>query len=161
VGRFGQAAVVGALGGAAGTTALNAVTYLDMTLRARPPSSTPEDTVQVMLDRAGVTLPGDEDSRRNRLSALGALSGIATGVGVGVAASVLSTLAGRRPGSGTALALGAAAMAASDSSMTSLGVTDPRTWRAADWAADIVPHLAYGAAAAGVLRLGAARGSAR
>jgi hypothetical protein len=35
--------------------------------------------------------------------------------------------------------------------MTALGVTDPRTWRAADWAADILPHLAYAVAAGATL----------
>ena len=25
-----------------------------------------------------------------------------------------------------------------------LGISDPRTWSATDWAADVVPHLAYG-----------------
>lgn len=39
--------------------------------------------------------------------------------------------------------------------MRVLGVTDPRTWPASPWVADIVPHLAYGAATAAVLdRLG-------
>lgn len=28
--------------------------------------------------------------------------------------------------------------------MAGLGVTDPRSWSAGDWAADVVPHLAYG-----------------
>jgi hypothetical protein len=31
-------------------------------------------------------------------------------------------------------------------------VTDPRTWTRLDWSADIVPHLAYGAVTATVLR---------
>ena len=35
----------GAAAGAAGTTALNVVTYLDMAVRGRPASSTPERTV--------------------------------------------------------------------------------------------------------------------
>jgi hypothetical protein len=33
-----------------------------------------------------------------------------------------------------------------------LGVTDPRTWRAADWVADIAPHLSYAVVAAGTLK---------
>jgi hypothetical protein len=37
--------VPGAAAGAAGTTALNAATYRDMVVRARPPSTTPERTV--------------------------------------------------------------------------------------------------------------------
>ncbi len=32
--------------------------------------------------------------------------------------------------------------------MIVLGVTDPRTWPASSWAADIIPHAAYGAVTA-------------
>jgi len=32
-----------------------------------------------------------------------------------------------------------------------LGVTDPRTWAAPDWVADVVPHVVYGAVTAWVL----------
>jgi len=28
--------------------------------------------------------------------------------------------------------------------MTALGLTDPRDWRGSEWAADVLPHLAYG-----------------
>jgi hypothetical protein len=35
--------------------------------------------------------------------------------------------------------------------MTVLGVTDPRSWAAEDWVADVIPHLAYGALTAVVL----------
>lgn len=40
---------------------------------------------------------------------------------------------------------GLGVMAATDGVSTALGATDPRSWAAADWAADVVPHLAYGA----------------
>ncbi|MEP6760042.1 MAG: hypothetical protein ABJA93_01585 [Sporichthyaceae bacterium] len=73
----------GAAAGAAGTTALNAVTYADMTWRARPASQTPEQTVEKLAEAADVSVPGEDEARANRLSALGALSGIVTGVGVG------------------------------------------------------------------------------
>lgn len=36
--------------------------------------------------------------------------------------------------------------------MTLLGVTDPRTWSVIDWVSDLVPHAAYGAVTAAVLR---------
>ena len=42
--------VMGAAAGAAGTTALNTMTYLDMVWRARPASSTPETTVKKMAE---------------------------------------------------------------------------------------------------------------
>ncbi len=35
-------------------------------------------------------------------------------------------------------------MAASDVTSTAAGATDPRSWGPKGWAADIVPHLAYG-----------------
>jgi uncharacterized membrane protein len=48
-------------------------------------------------------------------------------------------------------------MAATDVPVAALGVTDPRRWSAADWAADAVPHLAYGMAAEAVLSAGPPR----
>lgn len=36
--------------------------------------------------------------------------------------------------------------------MTVLGVTDPRSWSVGAWVSDVVPHLAYGAVTAAVLR---------
>ncbi|WP_130494095.1 hypothetical protein [Motilibacter rhizosphaerae] len=147
--------VAGAAAGAAGTTVLNAVTYLDMAVRARPASSTPEDTVEALASRAGVQVPGDEDTRQARLAGLGPLSGIVTGVGVGALGGLLLGGAARR-GAGAALvsgvAIGAGAMLATDGSMTALGVTDPRTWDATSWVSDAVPHAAYGVATAAVLR---------
>ena len=42
-------------------------------------------------------------------------------------------------------------MIGSNGPMTLLGVTDPRTWPASAWFADVLPHLAYGAVTAAVL----------
>lgn len=135
----------GALAGAAGTTALNAATYLDMAGRGRPPSSTPENTVEVLAGKVGVQVPGGADTRPNRLSGLAALLGTATGVGVGALFGALRYAGLRLPGPVAAVAAGAAAMGASDGSMTALGVTDPREWGASGWLSDVLPHLAYGA----------------
>lgn len=146
-----QLVLFGAAAGAAGTTALNAVTYLDMAVRGRPASSTPEETVETLADKAHVPVPGDEESRDNRLSGLGPLTGQLTGVGVGALLG-LARAAGWRPG--VALATAAAtlgAMAGSNGPMTLLGVTDPRTWPASSWVADVVPHVAYGWVTAAVL----------
>jgi hypothetical protein len=57
------------------------------------------------------------------------------------------------PGLLEGVALGGLAMVASNAPMTVMGVTDPRTWSATDWVADVVPHLGYGLAAAGTLNL--------
>lgn len=134
----------GAAAGAAGTTALNAVTYIDMALRGRPSSSTPQRTVEKLAEAADVDIPGDEDTRSNRLQGLGPLTGMAAGVGSGVAYAVLRRL-GWRPGlvAGTAFTT-VSAILMSNGPMTALGITDPREWSASQWAADLVPHLAYG-----------------
>ncbi|GII99259.1 hypothetical protein Slu03_16370 [Sediminihabitans luteus] len=132
------------MAGAAGTAVIDAVTYLDMALRGRDPSSVPQGTVDALADRAGTSVPGDGATAENRRTALGALAGTATGLGVGVLASV-ARRAGLRTGPAAgAVLIGGAAMAAADLPVAALGVSDPGTWSRADWAADVVPHLAYG-----------------
>jgi hypothetical protein len=135
----------GAAAGAAGTTALNAVTYLDMTVRGRPSSSTPERTVEALAEQVHVAVPGQDDTRQNRLQGLGALTGIAAGIGIGVLAG-LARAAGLRsqPLVGTALTT-VGVLIGTNGPMTVLGITDPRTWSATDWVSDVVPHLAYAA----------------
>ena len=147
-----QGLLAGAAAGAAGTSALNAVTYLDMAWRGRPASDTPRRSVEALARRAGIDIPGEGDVRANRLDGLGPLGGLATGVLTGAVAGLLRAL-GVRPGPlAGPVAVGAAAMAAAGSSLAALGVSDPRTWDAADWLSDAVPHLAYGAVTAGTLR---------
>src|SRR3954464_15373311 len=79
-------ALRGAAAGAAASTALNAVTYLDMAVRGRGTSSTPEDTVEKLAEKAHVPIPGEGEKRQNRVQGLGSLTGLAAGVGVGVLA---------------------------------------------------------------------------
>lgn len=136
----------GIAAGAVGTVALNVATYLDMTVRGRPASSAPADAAGKLADLAGADL-GDEEEAPNRREGLGALLGLVTGLGVGAAYGLVRGLV-HVPLPVAAGCLGAAAMAGSDLPMTALGLTDPREWDAASWASDIVPHLAYGAAAA-------------
>ena len=131
------ALTAGVLAGLAGSSALNAVAYLDMTIRARPASSTPEETARRLTEVVGV--------------GLGPLLGYLTAV----SSSVTFTLLTRERRMALPVAaglLGAVAMLAADTPMTVLGVTDPRRWRPVDWVADLVPHLAFGAAAALTLR---------
>ena len=136
----------GAGAGAAGTTALNAVTYLDMVIRGRGTSSTPEQTVEKLAEKAGVTIPGDEPTRQNRVAGLGPITGIVAGVGVGALVGLVRALGFRTsPFVGTGLVT-AGVLVATNGPMTVLGVTDPRTWSATDWISDVVPHLAYSAA---------------
>src|SRR3954451_6176517 len=90
-------ALRGAAAGAAGTTALNAATYLDMAGRGRPTSSTPEQTVEAIEGPLPVSVPGEGDTRGNRISGIGALSGIATGIGIGAAFGLWRRLGLRLP----------------------------------------------------------------
>lgn len=142
----------GAAAGAAGTTILNAITYLDMAVRARPASSTPEESARRLAHALGVDLPGDEEQQQNRAAGLGPLLGLGAGIGTGILAATARAL-GWRPGRvlGTAATTGAVLLAA-NAPMTLLKVTDPRTWSAPDWASDILPHLGYGLTADAVLR---------
>ncbi|MGY1856443.1 hypothetical protein [Modestobacter sp. SYSU DS0290] len=135
----------GAAAGAAGTTALNAVTYLDMVVRGRGSSSTPEQTVEALADKVHVQIPGDEETRQNRVQGLGPMTGLAAGIGVGVLAGLARAAGFRsRPLIGTALTT-VGVLIGSNGPMTVLGITDPRTWSTTDWVSDVVPHLAYGA----------------
>lgn len=133
----------GIAAGAAGTTALNVVTYLDMVWRGRPPSNTPEQAVERISEDLGIPIPDGEDERSNRVAGLGALMGIGTGVIVGALYGL-----GRRCGNPSApvagVLLGVGAMAGSIAPMTAEGVTDPRRWDAEAWMRDSLPHLAYG-----------------
>ncbi|MFC8617977.1 hypothetical protein ACFT9M_16400, partial [Micromonospora purpureochromogenes] len=57
--------VDGAIAGAVGSAALNVVSYLDVAVRARPTSSTPEETVGRIAGLAHVDLgPGDPAGHR-------------------------------------------------------------------------------------------------
>jgi hypothetical protein len=135
----------GAAAGAIGTVALNTVTYADMAIRGRPASSVPEQDVQILADRFGIDL-GQGEQAAARREALGALLGYLTGMAIGVVYGVVRPLARGVPPPVAAVAVGLGAMAATDTASVRLGTTDPTTWSAGDWASDVVPHLAYGAA---------------
>lgn len=142
----------GIAAGAAGTTALNAVTYADMAWRGRPASSIPDTSVEKLAGDAGVQIPGEGEVRQNRVTGLGALMGIGTGISSGIAASALGPIVRRLPPTLAAVLVGGLAMAASDVPMTRMGLTDPTSWSMSDWVSDAVPHLAYGAATVWTLR---------
>jgi hypothetical protein len=141
---IGKGLLVGVAAGAAGTTALNAVTYLDMAIRGRPASSAPETAVQTIGGKLGLEVPGDPDTKQHRTTGLGALLGIATGVGVGGVLGMVRAAGWRLPLSRSALVVSLAAMLGSDTPMVLLGISDARDWSVADWLSDLVPHLAYG-----------------
>jgi hypothetical protein len=146
-----RGALGGAAAGAAGTTALNAVTYLDMIWRARAASTAPEDTVRKLATKLHTSIPGEPVEQDNRVAGLGPLTGLVTGVGVGALFGTVRA-SGVRPGTGVGAALSTAvAMITNNGAMTLLGNTDPRTWSPSDWASDVLPHLAFGSTTAVVL----------
>lgn len=137
--------IQGAIAGAVGTMALDVTSYADMALRARSSSTLPAEVVKRMSARVGIPIEND-----NRASALGALSGYTVGVGIGVLYGALRALLPRAPLTVSAIALGAAAMIASDVPATQSGATNPRKWGFTGWVSDLIPHAAYGFVTAAV-----------
>jgi hypothetical protein len=132
----------GVAAGAAGTTALHGLTYLDMVLRGRPASQTPEQSVTRLADLADVTIPAE--GRENRVSGAGALLGILSGLVMGAGYGAVRA-AGWRPSATTACAVATVgAIAVSALPMAAIGVSNPRDWSLSDWMSDVVPHIAYG-----------------
>lgn len=138
----------GAVAGIAGTAALDATTYLDMAVRGRPASTTPEQTVERLALLLRLPLPAAAGRRGALLRKAGSVLGLGAGVAAGLGAGWLRSHV--RSGSQvvTAATFGATALLVGNVPMTLLGVTDPGTWTAEDWAADVVPHAMYALAAA-------------
>jgi hypothetical protein len=145
----------GAAAGATGTVALNIATYVDMTIRGRASSDVPSQVAGTLTQAVGLDLQAEQDGSKpvsdeqkskatQRLSGIGALMGYATGLGVGALYGLARPHLARVSLPLAGLALGAAAMAGSDLPATITGATDPRTWGASGWIADIVPHVIYG-----------------
>jgi len=150
--------VRGAAAGAAGTTALNVIAYGDMLVRARPASDVPADVAGILAGEAGIGLlapKNDTESARVRRQAMGAWLGYTTGVAVGIIYGLAHPRLGRPSNLAAGLALGLAAMAASDLPILVTGASDPRTWSLTDWISDAAPHLIYGLATAAVYELSA------
>lgn len=146
----------GIAAGAAGTTALNAVTYLDMVARARPSSSTPEETVRKAEELANLSLSEkgpDSEEAGNRRTGLGALLGIAAGLGTGALYGMVRPRLGHAPLVLLGVGAGLAANVGTTGPMAALGITDPRNWPVSSWLSDLVPHLAYGFVTAAVWEL--------
>jgi hypothetical protein len=119
-----------------------------MAVRGRPASSLPGEVALRVAAGAGISL-GQGEHAELRREALGELAGYATATVIGVAYGVAYPVARHLPPAWRSAAVGLAAMAATDGVSAALRATDPRSWSAADWASDIVPHLAYGAGTVG------------
>ena len=124
--------LAGLVAGAAGTTALNTVTYFDMVARARPSSTTPEDTVRTVQDTTGLSLADagpDSDEAGARRTGLGALLGIASGLATGAMYGLARPLLAGVPAPVRGLLVGLAANVATTGPMAAAGVTDLREWQ--------------------------------
>jgi hypothetical protein len=141
----------GAAAGAAGTTTLNVITYLDIAMRGRATSTTPERTVEAMAKLFHVTIPGTGDILANRISGLGALTGFAAGIGMGMILGLAYALGWWPRLLVATLVAAAIALIGTNGPMTVLGVTDPRTWGVVGWISDLIPHFGYGIVTALVL----------
>jgi len=97
-----------------------------------------------MLGLAGQGKGSQDQTAQNRESGLGALSGYVNGLGMDEAYGLLRPQLDDVPIPLASTAVGLAAMAASDIPLVALGVSNPRTWGAEGWAADIIPHIIYG-----------------
>ena len=139
----------GAIAGAAATSALNIAAYTDMAIRGRGESDAPATMVKNFAEAAGAgALASDDEATHHRRSGIGALMGYATGLGIGAVYGALRPALRGVPLLLAGIALGGAAMALSDVAIATSGASDPRTWSAADWAADAIPHAIYGVALA-------------
>ncbi len=140
---------VGAIAGAAATSALNLATYADIAVRGRGESGVPSKMVKNIAEAAGLgALASDDETTRHRRGGIGALMGYAEGLGVGAVYGALRPALPGVPVLLAAVAAGAAVMALSDVAIAKSGASDPRSWSTADWAADAIPHLVYGLALA-------------
>lgn len=135
----------GLIAGAAGATALNTVTYVLQAVQGTPSSATPDQAAQAVVEATGAEVPGSPDQRQNRLEGLGPLAGYAVGLGVGAVAGALRGSTAKVPFPVAVAGVGLGAMAISDTVMTLLKITDPRSWTPKTVLSDAVPHLAYGA----------------
>ena len=135
----GKALAYGLAAGAAGTAVLNATTYADMAIRARPPSKVPQRVVKEFARWGGVRrLP------RGRTQGLSMLLGYADGFGTGVLFSVVRPRMRTVPWFIAGAGLAAFTMLLSEGSATAMGKTDPRTWGVSGWITDFVPRILYG-----------------
>jgi hypothetical protein len=142
---------IGAVAGAAGTTTLNVVTYLDIAIRGRSTSTTPELTVEALARLVGLTVPGSGDVLANRISGLGALTGYAAGIGMGLILGLAYGLGWRPSLLVATLVATVLALVGTNGPTTVLGVTNPLTWGLVGWISDLVPHFGYGLVTACVL----------
>lgn len=134
-----RAIAFGLAAGAAGSAVLNATTYADMAIRARPESKVPKRVVKEFARWAGV-----RRLQRPRVQGLSMLLGYADGFGTGVLFGVLRPRMRGVPWYLAGLGLAAFTLVLSEGTATAMGKTDPRRWGASGWLMDLAPRALYG-----------------
>lgn len=137
----GRPLLVSVLAGSAGIIVMDASSYVDMLIRGRPASQVPSALASRITDALGVGLGQQAD---NRASALGGLLGNLTGLSIAVGYGIVRHFRAPRRTLSAGLAVGAAAMVASDVPIVAAGVSRLDQWGVTGWVADIVPHAVYG-----------------
>ena len=139
--------MAGFLAAAAGEFVANVLTFGDMFIRARPASQMPTKTAARLADAAGVDFaqPGERpDKAANRQEAAGGLLSYLVALTTAIAYAAVRQAGLRLPVPIAGLLVGAAAMAAADTTATVVGATDPKEWGTDGWLLDIASHAAYG-----------------
>jgi hypothetical protein len=121
------------MAGAAGTTALNAVTYADMALRG-PATDTPERAVASVAQRLGQDAPGGVPVHEHRVSGLAHSPASPPGWQPGRCSEHWLRLFGTSRSGLRRSQWEPRRLAGSDVPMTRLGLTDVGDWSPADWA---------------------------
>ena len=141
--------ILGKLAGLAGTASLDAVTYLDMAIRGRPPSELPDKMVRKLAELGGFeefAKPPEEldDKTQQQRAGIAALLGYADGAGSGVLFGLVRPYISVVPVFWAGIGLAGLTMLLSEGLAAKLGQTDPSTWPASAWIEDIVPRCVYG-----------------
>lgn len=145
--RFWSVISAGALAGAAGVGAQNALVYADQAVRGDAPTGSPTGpTVVATAEALTHTDPV-------RSAALGPLGGLGVGVLIGVVAGAVRGTSTTPPAPFAVVVTGLAAMGVNTGVALATG-TARRDWhRPVTLLRDLVPHLAYGAATSAALHL--------
>jgi hypothetical protein len=134
-----RTAIYGAVAGAAGSALLNAATYADMAIRARPASKVPRRVVKEFARWGGVRrLP------RARTEGLSMLLGYADGFATGVLFGALRPRMRNIPWYAAGVGIAAYTLIASEGIAVAMRKTDPRKWGVSGLLADLVPRVVYG-----------------
>jgi hypothetical protein len=139
----------GLISGAAGTVAINVVTYGDMLARGRAPSRVPERAAERLASLAGsAILTGDGEREMHRRCAAGALLGYADGLCTGAAYGALKhTIPGLWWPVGATL-LFAWTLLGAEGIATRLGATNLFEWTLTEWIEDAIPRAFFAAVTA-------------